>query len=260
MMHEPVHLAPCVGQRFGRRVQVRGVDEPPDRAGRPQDREPSIDRRRESAGELAPAGGQRRLEPAPLADRAGRGDEYPGHGTLDEVTASLGAGAGRGASRMPGGKVHPVGGRRDHRVEQAQLVHAGKGAQALPDLAPYAEREQPHEPAPVTALGGPARLKVLDDHPRPDIAQRREDDPGPLPDPVLGLDRHGTERPRGVSPAAALGGSASLRAGTAGQPVLDLVEPAAPGPHRAVPIRHLEAHEQMGRQSTPQPRRRPRIA
>ena len=344
MMHESIQLALRIGQRLGRRVHVRGVDELAYRAGRPQDREPGIDRRRESAGELAPTRGQRRLESASLADRTGGCDEDTGHGAVDEVTPRLRECAVPGTSRMFPRRVHPIGGRRDHRVVQAQLVDAGKCAQTLPGFAPHGEREQPHESAAVAALGGGARLKVLDNHPRPDVVQRRKNDAGPVADPVLGFKDHagpaagsllisedhagpaagsllisedragpaagsllipedragraagsllvpedragpaagsllvpdddtgraagsilgfhgyGAECPRGVPVLAAAGDDDALPPGTSDQPPFDLVEPAAPAQHRAVPIRDLEAHEQMSRQHASQPRRRPGIA
>ena len=115
----------------------------------------------------------------------------------------------------------------------------------------------------VAALGRTARLEVLHDHPRADVAQGRIDDAGAVAGPILGLDRHRPERPRRM-PALARPGHGTLarfdRFGPSGQPPLDRVEPATPAQHRAFPVRDLEAHQQMGGQHTPQPRRRPRVA
>ena len=115
----------------------------------------------------------------------------------------------------------------------------------------------------VAALRGAARLEVLDDHPRADIAQGRKDDAGPVAVPVLGLDRHRTKRPRSMSAFVPPGLGTLARFGPPGpsrQPPLDRVQSAAPAQYRAVAIRDLEAHEQMGRQHALQPRRRPRVA
>ena len=259
MVHEPVQLPPHVGQGRGRRVQVRRIGEPAQFAGGPQDRERGAGRRLQRAGEPAPARGQRFLEPARLPDPARAGDEDPGDGALDEVEARLGIRAGRGTPRVRGRGLHPVRRGGDRRVEEADLVDAGKPAQALAGVAPHREREQPHEPAPVAVLGRAAGLEMLDHHPRSNVAKGREDRAEPAAAPVLGFRGDGAEGPREMGALAGGGSPPARLPGALGRAPLQRFEAAAPADHRAVPRHDLEAHVQMRRQNAPQPLRRPGI-
>ena len=162
---------------------------------------------------------------------AGAGSPSPG-----EARSSRRAGTARRCPEAPAGTPGLRAAPRARTAARARL-----GGCARPHRVPGSARRSP----PGRCRAGPDRRRL----------SGRRTDPRPRPAPLRTSTTHARARATRTRDPFAARPTRTVRPAA-----LHRVEPAAPAQHRAFPVRDLEAHQQMGRQHTPQPHWRPRVA